>query len=118
MGSHRQAAITSRDGRHPHTTSAGKAAALLGTKDPAVTRDAHERWHVVSNAKTLATGRLKPLCDEGVKPLAVVLPAIAAQLGANARLMASYGLRPTSDPGAGMEGCSRRDPNVPGCAGG
>lgn len=83
-----------------------------------MTRDAHERWHVVSNAKTLATGRLKPLCDEGVKPLAVVLPAIAAQLGANARLMASYGLRPTSDPGAGMEGCSRRDPNVPGCAGG
>lgn len=76
-------------------TSAGKAAALLGARDPAVALDVHERGHVVSNAKTLATGRPKPLGDEGVKPLAVIPTAIAPQLDANARLMDSYGLRST-----------------------
>lgn len=76
-------------------TSAGKAAALLGAKDPAAALDAHERGHVASNAKTLASGRPKPLGDEGVKPLATVPPALAAQLDTNANLMASYGLRAT-----------------------
>ena len=76
-------------------TSAGKAAALLGATDPVAALDAHERGHVASNAKTLASGRPKPLGDEGVKPLASVPPALAAQLEANAKLMASYGLRAT-----------------------
>ena len=76
-------------------TSAGKAAALLGATDPVAALDAHERGHVASNAKTLASGRPKPLGDEGVKPLASVPPALAAQLDANAKLMASYGLRAT-----------------------
>ena len=76
-------------------TSAGKAAALLSAKDPAAALDAHARGHVASNAKTLASGRPKPLGDDGVKPLATVPPALAAQLDANARLMASYGLRAT-----------------------
>lgn len=76
-------------------TSAGKAAALLGDQNPAAALDAHERAHVASNAKMLASGRPKPLGDDSLKPLAVVPAALAAQLDANAALMASYGLRAT-----------------------
>lgn len=76
-------------------TSAGKAAALLGEKNPAAALDAYERRHVASNAKTLASGRPKPLSDDSLKPLSVVPAGIAAQLDANAALMASYGLRAT-----------------------
>ena len=76
-------------------TSAGKAAALLGDKNPAAALDAHERANVASIAKALASGRPKPLGDDSLKPLAVVPAAIAAQLDANAALMASYGLRAT-----------------------
>ena len=64
-------------------------------KDPASALDAHERGHVASNAKTLASGRPKPLGDEGVKPLATVPPELSTRLDANAQLMASYGLRAT-----------------------
>jgi len=76
-------------------TSAGKAAALLGEKNPAAALDAYERRHVASNAKTLASGRPKPLGDDSLKPLSVVPAGIADQLDANAALMASYGLRVT-----------------------
>ncbi len=76
-------------------TSAGKAAALLGDKNPAAALDAHERANVASIAKALASGRPKPLGDDSLKPLAVVPAALAAQLDANAALMASYGLRAT-----------------------
>ncbi|HQT19504.1 MAG: thiol:disulfide interchange protein DsbG [Acidovorax sp. 17-64-282] len=76
-------------------TSAGKAAALLGEKNPAAALDAYERRHVASNAKTLASGRPKPLGDDSLKPLSVVPAGIADQLDANAALMASYGLRAT-----------------------
>lgn len=76
-------------------TSAGKAAALLGNKNPAAALSAHERAHVASNAKALASGRPKPLGDDSLKPLAVVPAALAAQLDANAALMAAYGLRAT-----------------------
>ena len=76
-------------------TSAGKAAALLGDKNPVAALDAHERANVASIAKALASGRPKPLGDDSLKPLAVVPAALAAQLDANAALMASYGLRAT-----------------------
>ena len=76
-------------------TSAGKAAALLGDKNPAAALDTHERANVASIAKALASGRPKPLGDDSLKPLAVVPAALAAQLDANAALMASYGLRAT-----------------------
>ena len=76
-------------------TSAGKTAALLGAKDPAAALDAYERGHAASNAKLLVSGCPKPLGDEGVEPLATVPPALAAQLDANAKLMASNGLRVT-----------------------
>lgn len=76
-------------------TSAGKAAALLGDKNPAAALDAYERRHVASNAKTLASGRPKPLGDDSLKPLSVIPAGIAAQLDANAALMASYGLQAT-----------------------
>jgi thiol:disulfide interchange protein DsbG len=76
-------------------SSAGKAAALLGDKNPAAALDAHERGHVAANAKTLASGRAKPLGDDRLKPLSVVPAAIADQLDANAALMSSFGLRAT-----------------------
>ncbi len=76
-------------------TSAGKAAALLGDKNPAAALDAHERANVASIAKALASGRPKPLGDDSLKPLAVVPADLAAQLDANAALMASYGLQAT-----------------------
>ena len=76
-------------------TSAGKAAALLGDKNPAAALDAHERANVAANSKTLASGRPKPLGDDSLKPLATVPDALAAQLDANASLMAAYGLRAT-----------------------
>lgn len=76
-------------------SSAGKAAALLGDKNPAAALDAHERGHVAENAKTLASGRPKPLGDDSLKPLAVVPAAIAGQLETNAALMASFGLQAT-----------------------
>ena len=70
-------------------TRAGKAAALLGDKDPAAATEAHERAHVASNAKTPASGQPKPLGDDSLKPLAAVPAALDAQLDANAVLMAS-----------------------------
>ena len=76
-------------------TSAGKAAALLNDKNPAAALDAYERAHVASNEKSLASGRPKPLGDDGVKPLSIVPPALQARLDANAKLMASYGLQAT-----------------------
>ena len=76
-------------------TSAGKAAALLAAENPAAALDAHERSHVAANAKTLASGRPKPLADDSLKPLAVLPLALAADLAANAKLMAFYGLQAT-----------------------
>lgn len=76
-------------------TSAGKAAALLGDKNPVAALDAHERANVASIAQALASGRPKPLGDDSLKPLTVVPAALAAQLDANAALMASCGLRAT-----------------------
>ncbi|WP_332742707.1 thiol:disulfide interchange protein DsbG [Hydrogenophaga sp.] len=89
-------------------TSAGKAAALLGDKNPAAALDAHERGHVASNAKMLASGRPKPLGDDSLKPLSVVPAAVAAKLDANAALMGAYGLRATpalvwKDAGGGVQ---------------
>ncbi|HEY8707931.1 MAG TPA: thiol:disulfide interchange protein DsbG, partial [Burkholderiaceae bacterium] len=76
-------------------TSPGKAAALLSDKNPAAALDAYERGHTVSNEKALASGRPKPLGDDGVKPLSIVPPALQARLDANAKLMASFGLQAT-----------------------
>lgn len=76
-------------------TSAGKAAALLADKNPAAALAAYERAHVAQNSKTLATGRPRPLGDDGLKPLAIIPPAIQAQLDANERLMASLGVQAT-----------------------
>ena len=76
-------------------TSVGKAAALLAEKDPAVALAAYERAHAAGNAKTLASGRPKPLDDMGLKPLASIPPSVQAQLDANEKLMAALGLRAT-----------------------
>ncbi|MEP6558919.1 MAG: thiol:disulfide interchange protein DsbG, partial [Burkholderiales bacterium] len=76
-------------------TSAAKAATLLSQADPAAALAAYEKAHVASNANTLAAGRPKPLGDDGAKPLATVPAPIAAELEANAQLMASYGLQAT-----------------------
>ncbi|HWI83718.1 thiol:disulfide interchange protein DsbG [Ramlibacter sp.] len=76
-------------------TSAGKAAALLASKDPAAALSAYERGHVAENAKVLGAGRPKPLGDGSLKPLASIPPAIGAQLDANEKLMASLRLQAT-----------------------
>lgn len=76
-------------------TSAGKAAALLAAKDPAAALKAYESGHAAGNGKGIASGRVRPLGDEGLKPLATIPPAIATQLAANERLMASLGLQAT-----------------------
>ena len=76
-------------------TSEGKAAALLADKNPSAALDKHERGNVAANAKVMASGRPKPLSNDGLKPLDVVPPAIAAKLDANAKLMASLRLQAT-----------------------
>ena len=76
-------------------TSAGKAAALLASKNPADALATYERGHVAQNAKVLGSGRPKPLGDAGLKPLASIPPAIQAQLDANQKLMAGLRLQAT-----------------------
>ena len=51
-------------------------------------------FHTAENAKTLATGRPKPLGDTGAKPLARI-PAVQAKLDANEKLMGEGGLQAT-----------------------
>lgn len=76
-------------------TSAGKAAALLADANPSAALAAHERSHAAENAKTLATGRPRPLGDTGVKPSALVPAAVRAKLDANEKLMVKWGLQAT-----------------------
>lgn len=76
-------------------TSPGKAAALLSQPDPAAALAAYERGQVAQNAKNIASGHVRPLADEGLKPLAEIPPAVQAKLAANERLMASLGLEAT-----------------------
>ena len=76
-------------------TSVGKAAALLNDKNPVAALAAYEREHVAANAKTLASGQPRPLADGGLKPLSNVPAALQAQLDANAKMMASFGLQAT-----------------------
>ena len=76
-------------------TSAGKAAALLADKNPSAALAAHERGHTAENAKTLSTGRPKPLGDSGVKPMSSIPAAVQAKLDANEKLMGQWGLQAT-----------------------
>jgi thiol:disulfide interchange protein DsbG len=76
-------------------TSSSKAAALLADRNPAAALAAHERGHAAENAKTLASGRPKPLGDSGVKPLDRIPAAIQAKLDANEKLMSEWGLQAT-----------------------
>ena len=76
-------------------TSPGKAAALLADRNPAQALDAYERGHATETLKAIATGRLRPLDDAGMKPLANIPPAVQIQLDGNEKLMADLGLRAT-----------------------
>lgn len=76
-------------------TSPGKAAALLLQPDPAAALAAYERGQAAQNAKNIASGHVRPLADDSLKPLAEIPPAIQAKLAANERLMASLGLEAT-----------------------
>ena len=76
-------------------TSAGKAAALLADKDPSAALTAYERGHMQQNAKSIASGRARPLGDAGLRPLTDIPANIQAKLAANEQLMASLGLRAT-----------------------
>ena len=75
--------------------SAGKAAALLAAKDPAAALSAYERGHMEQNGKSIASGRVRPLADAGLKPLEDIPADIERKLTANHRLMASLGLQAT-----------------------
>ena len=76
-------------------TSAGTAAALLAAKDPAAALSAYERGHMEQNGKSIASGRVRPLADAGLKPLEDIPADIERKLTANHRLMASLGLQAT-----------------------
>ena len=76
-------------------TSPGKAAALLADKNPAQALDAYERGHVAETLKAMASGRLRPLGDAGLQPLAAIPRAVQAQIDGNEKLMADLGLRAT-----------------------
>ncbi len=77
-------------------TSAGKAAALLASPDPAAALRAYESAHAPATAAALASGeRPKPLAGKALQPLAPIPPALAAQLEANAKLMSGLGLQAT-----------------------
>ena len=76
-------------------TSAGKAAALLASKNPADALATYERGHVAENAKVLGAGRPRPLADAGLKPLASIPPMGRAMRDANYMLLASLGLLAT-----------------------
>lgn len=76
-------------------TSPGKAAALLAGKNPAAALAAYERGQTAATAKGLASGRPRPLGDEGMQPLSSIPAAIQAQLDANEKTMAKLGLRAT-----------------------
>ena len=95
-------------------TSAGKAAALLGAKDPAAALDAYERGHAASNAKLLVSGCPKPLGDEGVEPLGN-RPA-CARGPTRCKRQVDGVQRPARDTGVGVDGRPGRGSDAPGCA--
>ena len=76
-------------------TSAGKAAALLSRSDPVAALAAYERAHVPAIAQALASGRPRPLDDDGLKPLQDIPAAVQARLDANTELMAALGVQAT-----------------------
>ena len=77
-------------------TSRAKAATLLTDRNPAQALAAYEGLHALVTAKTMAAGdRPRPLGDEGMAPMAHIPAQTAAQLDANASLMASFGLMAT-----------------------
>lgn len=76
-------------------TSAGKAAALLTSKNPGAALAVHEQANTAANAKVMATGRPKPLEDNGIKPLGKIPAAAQAELDVNEQLMESLQLRAT-----------------------
>jgi thiol:disulfide interchange protein DsbG len=76
-------------------SSPGKAAALLGDKAPAAALDAYERAHAFTVATRIASGHPHALDDAGLQPLAVIPPALAAELAANESLMTSLGIQGT-----------------------
>ena len=76
-------------------TSEGKAAAILGDKDPAARLASYERSHAFSVASMLASGRPHPVEDATLAPLSSIPTALQADLDGNMRLMASLGIRAT-----------------------
>jgi thiol:disulfide interchange protein DsbG len=70
-------------------TSEGKAAALLSDRNPSTALAAYEGSQAAATAKAIAAGHAKPLADGALKPLDKIPAAVAAQLAANEKLMAS-----------------------------
>ena len=76
-------------------TSAGKAAALLASKDPSDMLAAYESRNATATARALASGHPRPLDDHGLQSPATIAAAQQQELAANEHLMASLGLEAT-----------------------
>jgi thiol:disulfide interchange protein DsbG len=76
-------------------TSEGKAAAMLGDKDPAGKLASYESSHAFSVASMLASGRPHPFEDASLVPLSSIPTGLQADLAGNLRLMTSLGIRAT-----------------------
>jgi thiol:disulfide interchange protein DsbG len=76
-------------------TSNGKAATLLDAASPAKALAEYEKSQSFSTAQMIASGKVRALDAEVLKPLAVIPPLIQSELDANRNLMLSLGLEAT-----------------------
>jgi thiol:disulfide interchange protein DsbG len=76
-------------------TSEGKAAAILGDKDPVAKLAAYEGSHAFAVASMLESGRPHPVEDASMKPLSPIPAGLQTDLDGNQRIMASLGIRAT-----------------------
>lgn len=76
-------------------TSPGMAAALLSAQDPAKALHDYEARQSAGVAAQMATGRLRPVNDEMLKPLDPIPSEIEGKLLANMALMQALSLRAT-----------------------
>jgi thiol:disulfide interchange protein DsbG len=76
-------------------SSPAKAAALLNDKNPSQLLFNYERSHAGATKLAVASGRVRPLDDAGLKPLEKVPTAVQARIAANERLMNELGLQAT-----------------------
>ena len=95
-------------------TSAGKAAALMGDRDPAKRLASYEQSHAFGVARMMAGGPHHSLQDPNLEPLASIPPAVSLELEQHEGLMHALGL--TGTPGVVWRGLDGRLVARPGVA--